>query len=288
MIQAVGLILNYRKKQPIAMGKELVEKFRAKGIAVFAPEKDALAIGIEPPFLHEKNCRNIQCALTLGGDGTILRAARFFAPFNIPILGINMGTMGFLTEVELSEIDNAIEKLLNGTYWIESRMMLEAQVKREGRIIQNFTGLNDIVINKGPLARLITLEIVVGEEFVTTYKADGVIISSPTGSTAYSLSAGGPIVYPDLEVAILTPICPHTLGARPLVLPSSKTVKVSIVNQAESMLTIDGQYGFPLNKEDEIIIAKAAHHVKMVRIKEKRFFAVLREKIKTAGHSVYE
>lgn len=288
MIEAVGLILNYRKKQPIAMGKELVEKFRAKGIAVFAPEKDALAIGIEPPFLDGKDCREIQCALTLGGDGTILRAARFFAPLNIPILGINMGTMGFLTEVEVSEIDEAIEKILNGTYWIERRMMLEAQVKRAGRIIKKFTGLNDIVINKGPLARLITLEIVVGEEFVTTYKADGVIISSPTGSTAYSLSAGGPIAYPDLEVAILTPICPHTLGARPLVLPSSKTVKVSIINQAESMLTIDGQNGFPLNKEDEIIIAKAAHHVKMVRIKEKRFFAVLREKIKTAGHTVYE
>jgi NAD+ kinase len=287
LIEAVGLILNYRKMQPIAMGKELVEKFRAKGIAVFAPEKDALAIGIEAPFLDEKDCQNIQCALTLGGDGTILRAARFFAPLNIPILGINMGTMGFLTEVELSEIDHAIEKLLNGTYSIERRMMLEAQVKRAGRIVQTFTGLNDIVINKGPLARLITLEIFVGEEFVTTYKADGVIISSPTGSTAYSLSAGGPIVYPDLDVAILTPICPHTLGARPLVLPSSKTVKVSIINQAESMLTIDGQNGFPLNKEDEIIIAKAAYHVKMVRIKEKRFFAVLREKIKTAGHSVY-
>ena len=115
-----------------------------------------------------------------------------------------MGTMGFLTEVELSEIDHAIEKLLNGTYSIERRMMLEAQVKRAGRIVQTFTGLNDIVINKGPLARLITLEIFVGEEFVTTYKADGVIISSPTGSTAYSLSAGGPIVYPDLDVAILT------------------------------------------------------------------------------------
>jgi NAD+ kinase len=128
----------------------------------------------------------------------------------------------------------------------------------------------------------------VGEELWTTYKADGVIISSPTGSTAYSLSAGGPIVYPDLDVTILTPICPHTLGARPIVLPSYKTVQVRIVNQAESMLTIDGQNGFPLEKEDEIIIAKAEHNVKMIRIKEKRFFSVLRQKIKNENYVFYE
>lgn len=288
MIEAVGLILNYRKKQPVLMGKELVEKFKKKGIKVFAPEKDALAIGINPPYLCAKDEPKVQCVLTLGGDGTILRAARCFAPQNTPVLGINMGTLGFLTEVEVSELDTAIDKLINGTFWIETRMMLQTEVKRKGQIIKDFSGLNDIVINKGPLARLITLQIFIDEEFVTTYKADGVIISSPTGSTAYSLSAGGPIVYPELEVAILTPICPHTLGARPIVLPSYKTVTVRVINQAESMLTIDGQNGFPLHKEDEIIIAKASHHVKMIRIKEKRFFDVLREKIKTEGNSVYE
>lgn len=287
-METVGLILNYQKKQPVLMGVELVEKFKTKGIKVFAPEKDAQALGLNPPYLCAEDAPKVQCVLTLGGDGTILRAARCFAPQNIPILGINMGTLGFLTEVEVSELDAALDKIINGTFWIETRMMLEAEIKRKGEIIKSFNGLNDIVINKGPFARLITMQIFIDEEFVTTYKADGVIISSPTGSTAYSLSAGGPIVYPELEVSMLTPICPHTLGARPIVLPSYKTVRVRIINQAESMLTIDGQNGYPLQKEDEIIIAKASHHVKMIRIKEKRFFDVLREKMKTEGNSFYE
>jgi NAD+ kinase len=288
MIEAVGIILNYRKKQPVLMGKQLVEKFKEKGIKVYAPQKDADALNIGGPYLTPEEGHKVHCVLTLGGDGTILRAARYFASQNIPLLGINMGTLGFLTEVEVSEIDNALEKLRAGSYWIENRMMIQAEVKRQGETIKQFSALNDFVINKGPLARLITLEIIVGEEYVTTYKADGVIISSPTGSTAYSLSAGGPIVYPELEVTILTPICPHTLGARPIVLPSYKTVQVRIVNQAESMLTIDGQNGFPLEKEDEIIIAKAEHNVKMIRIKEKRFFSVLRQKIKNENYVFYE
>ncbi len=288
MFEAIGLILNHRKKQPVLMGKQLIEKFQSKGMKVFAPEKEGLALGMDSAFITSELGKKVQCVLTLGGDGTILRAARFVAPHDVPILGINMGTLGFLTEVEVSEIETALEKLFNGNFWVENRMMLEAEIKRKGQIIKSFSGLNDIVINKGPLARLITLEIFVGKEFVTTYKADGVIVASPTGSTAYSLSAGGPIVYPEIEVTILTPICPHTLGARPIVLPSYKTVRVIIINQAESMLTIDGQNGFELAKEDEIIIAKAPYSVRMIRIKEKRFFSVLREKIKIEGSAFYE
>lgn len=288
MFESIGLILNYRKKQPILMGKNLLNKFLEKGIKVYAPERDGFVLGIEPDFITSELGKYVQCIITLGGDGTFLRAARYMAPYGIPILGINMGTLGFLTEIEISEIEEALEKLFLGQYWIEDRMMLEAKIKRKGEIIKSYRGLNDVVINKGPLARLITLEIYVDEEFVTTYKADGVIIASPTGSTAYSLSAGGPIVYPEIEVAILTPICPHTLDARPIVLPSYTTVRVNIINQAESMLTIDGQNGFKLKKNDEIIIAKAPYSVHMIRIKEKRFFSVLREKIKIEGSNNYE
>ncbi|MDD4146170.1 MAG: NAD(+)/NADH kinase [Clostridia bacterium] len=287
MFDSLGLILNCRRQQPILMGKKLIKKFKQKGIKVFVLEEEGAVLGIEPAFITSNLGKKVQFVLAVGGDGTFLRAARCVAPFGVPILGINMGTLGFLTEVEVGETEEALEKLFQGKFWLENRMMLKVNIRRKGQIIKNFQGLNDVVINKGPLARLITLKIYVDEEYVTTYKADGVIFSSPTGSTAYSLSAGGPIVYPEIEVIILTPICAHTLDARPIVLPSNKTICVKIVKQAESMLTIDGQSGFALESEDELIIAKAPYCASMIRIKEKRFFTVLREKIKLEG-SVFD
>lgn len=283
MFDAFGLILNYRRQQPIMMGQKLIQKFREKGIKVFVLKEEGSVLEIEPEFITVELGQKVQCVLAIGGDGTFLRAARYVAPFDIPVLGINMGTLGFLTEIEVTEMEEALQKLLQGEFWLEERMMLEARVKRKGEIVNSFQGLNDIVINKGPLARLITLKVYVGDEYVTTYKADGVIFSSPTGSTAYSLSAGGPIVYPALDVIIFTPICAHTLEARPLVLPPDKTMCVKIIKQAESMLTIDGQSCFALESDDEIIIAQAPYKVNMIRIKEKRFFTILREKINVKG-----
>lgn len=283
MFDSLGLILNYRRPQTIIMGKKLIEKFEQRGKKVYVLEEEASYLGIDSIYTAAELGEKVQCVFALGGDGTFLRAARSVAPYRVPVLGINMGTLGFLTEIEVSELEVALEKLFQGKYWLEDRMMLEAKVQRKGDTIKTFQGLNDVVINKGPLARLNTLKIYVDQEYVTTYKADGVIFSSPTGSTAYSLSAGGPIVYPEIEVIILTPICAHTLGARPIVLPSNKTVCVKIINQAESMLTIDGQSGFKLESEDEIIIAKAPYRVSMIRINEKRFFTILREKIKIEG-----
>jgi NAD+ kinase len=287
MFDSLGLILNHRRQQPVAMGKKLVEEFRQKGIKVFVLEEEGAVLDMEPAFITSELGKEVQCVLAIGGDGTFLRAARYVAPYDIPVLGINMGTLGFLTEIEVGEIEDALQKLFQGEFWLEDRMMLETKVKRKGEIIKSFQGLNDIVINKGPLARLITFKVYVDEEYVTTYKADGVIFSSPTGSTAYSLSAGGPIVYPAVEVIIFTPICAHTLDARPIVLPPDKIICVQIIRQAESMLTIDGQSGFALESEDEIIIAKAPYNVSMIRIKEKRFFTILREKISIEG-SVFD
>ena len=207
MIKNVGIVVNFRKKRPVQVGRELIGWFEKRGIGVYAEETDGKALEID----KSKICANlgdaVDCVITLGGDGTFLRAARMMYPFGIPILGINMGDLGFLTEIELNEMDEALEKLIAGSYQLEDRIMLEARVQRNGRVIQSFIGLNDVVVTKGSFARLIALEIYVEDELVTTYKADGVIISSPTGSTAYSLSAGGPIVYPEVDVTILTPIC---------------------------------------------------------------------------------
>ncbi|MCR4442242.1 MAG: NAD(+)/NADH kinase [Peptococcaceae bacterium] len=289
MFNKVGIIVNNRKKQPVQLARELINWFLKKGIQVYTTEEDGAVLGVEKDMTTGRLGQEVDCVITIGGDGTFLRAARLASPYSIPILGINMGMLGFLTEVELGEMDEALQKLIRGDYYLEDRMMLEARVIRDGGEAGSFVGLNDVVINKGPLARLVILDIFVGDEFVTTYKADGVIISSPTGSTAYSLSAGGPIVHPEVEVIIITPICPHTLQARPLVIPSHKTVRVDIVStQPDSMLTIDGQHGFELRNGDQINAGKAVNYTRLVRIKEYEFFNILQEKLKTEGRMTYE
>lgn len=289
MLEKVGIIVNYRKKRPVILGRELIQWFAARGIEVAAPYEEATVLGLKEDRVLSLTQKTVDCVIVLGGDGTFLRAARLVAPLGIPILGINLGTLGFLTEIEVGEIDFALDKLIKGQFFLEDRMMLEASVIRENKTVSSFFGLNDVVINKGPLARLNTLDIFVDQEYVTSYMADGIIIASPTGSTAYSLSAGGPIVYPEVNVTILTPICPHTLHARPMVIPSHKTVRVFIIQQqSDSNLTIDGQRCFELLNGDEIVIRQTAFYAKLVRLKGHNFFNILREKLKAEGRTTYE
>lgn len=289
MVKKVGLIVNSRKKQPVVVGEQLIKWFAAKGIEIYSCGVEARALGL---LEDEKGCSrgsDVDCVIALGGDGTFLRAARMAAFSGIPILGVNVGTLGFLTEIELNEMEESLEKLVNGQYHIEERMMLEAKILRNGKEVERFVGLNDVVLTKGPLARLQILDVFVGKEFVTTYKADGVIISSPTGSTAYSLSAGGPIIHPEVEVSIITPICPHTLQARPVVIPSHTQVKIIVAGrQLDSMLTIDGQSGFEIMEGDEIIVSKASCSTKLIRIKDYKFFKILQEKLKSEGRISYD
>ncbi len=289
MIKNVGIIINNRKKQPVSVAREIIRFFAKKGISVYATEEDGGLLGLKPENICDNLGEIVDCVITLGGDGTFLRAARIMTNYNRPILGINMGRLGFLTEIELSEVEESLEKLIKGYFMLEHRMMLDAKVTRDGQVVSHMIGLNDVVINKGPLARLINLNIFVQNDFVTNYKADGVILATPTGSTAYSLSAGGPIVYPELEVIIITPICPHTLRARPLVLPSDRIMRVALATQqADSMITVDGQNGFPLLNGDEITIEKSAVQTSLIRIKEYKFYDILRKKLKTESRITYE
>jgi NAD+ kinase len=192
-----------------------------------------------------------------------------------------LGKLGFLTEIEIPDLFDGLEKLISGQYKIDERMMLSTQLVREGRVIEHFNSLNDTVITKGVLARMITVSVYVDERYVDTYSADGIILSTPTGSTAYSLSAGGPIVYPKVEVILLTPICPHTLYARSLVLPESGIIRLVINgDHNETMLTIDGQYGYNLMPGDEIIVKKSEYVTKLIRLSGRNFFDVLQQKLK--------
>ncbi len=218
--------------------------------------------------------------LVLGGDGTLLAAARAVAPANIPIMGVNLGSMGFLTEVPLDEVWETLLAVDEGRCAFENRNMLNTRLVRDGKIVASYDCLNDSVVNKSAIARLVSFDLYLDTVFVSNYKADGVIISTPTGSTAYALAAGGPILMPSVDAMVIAPVCPHSLTHRPLVVKD--TVEVEIVVKSageEAYLSIDGQVGVPLSDDDRIVCRKSEFHTTLLRMR-KTFFDVLRTKLK--------
>lgn len=218
--------------------------------------------------------------LVLGGDGTLLSMARLVGDLRVPILGVNLGGLGFLTALTLDELFPALEACLRGELVIEDRMLLEARVFRQGERLGEYAALNDVVITKSAMSRIIRLEVAVDGDFATGYRADGLILSTPTGSTAYCLSAGGPIVFPTMEAMVLTPICSHTLTNRPIVLPATQVVSVTLLTDQDVMLTLDGQVGFALKVHDTVEVRRAVARTRLLRVPQKHFFSVLRTKLK--------
>jgi NAD+ kinase len=217
----------------------------------------------------------------LGGDGTLLSVARQVWNKNIPILGVNLGGLGFLTEITLDELYPILERVIRDEFEIDEREVLEVGVIRGGKRIAEFVVLNDAVVNKGALARIIDLETTINGEYLSTFRSDGLIISTPTGSTAYNLSAGGPIVYPTLHTIVITPICPHTLTIRPIIIPDDVKIRTLLKSRDEEVtLTLDGQQGFGLEFEDVIEVKKAQGHILLIKSPYRRYFELLREKLK--------
>ena len=219
--------------------------------------------------------------LVLGGDGTLLSAAREAAPRGKPVLPINLGSLGFLTSFTLDELYPALEETLAGRLEASERVMLKATLLRDGKAEEEQAVLNDVVINKGALARMTELRLSLDGDFVCRYRADGLIVATPTGSTAYSLSAGGPIVHPSVEAIVITPICPHTLSDRPLVVRDSSFVELSLMETADSVyLTLDGQKGVDLQRGDRIRIVRAPEKLKLIQPPRKPYYEILRSKLK--------
>jgi NAD+ kinase len=223
----------------------------------------------------------LDLVVVLGGDGTLLAAARLVAGTGIPVLGVNLGSLGFLTEVTQEELPRALERILAGDFRVSERMMLAARVVRGGAAVAEHTVLNDVVLTKAALARLVELAVAVDGCSITRFRGDGLIVATPTGSTAYSLSAGGPIVHPEDRSILLTPIAPHTLTLRPLMVPDQVTVSATLVRgDAEVVLTLDGQVGFPLEPHDVVEVRRAAATVSLVQSPFRSYFEVLRTKLK--------
>lgn len=247
-------------------------------------------IFLEDSTLSEESGKRVELAVVLGGDGTLLGAARLLAPFNVPMLGVNMGHLGFLTQLHVDHLYKMLESVLQGEYSIEERMMLTAQVYRQGKLEIETAALNDFVISKVALARIIELETYVDNHYVTNYLADGLIIATPTGSTAYAMSAGGPILTPAVEGIVLAPICPFSLSTRPLVVSHSQVIRATLVATPsaaeEVMLTVDGQVGHSLQVGDEMIFRRASHNARFITTGGSLFFNTLRAKLNWGSKNV--
>ncbi len=222
----------------------------------------------------------VDAIVVLGGDGTLLSVARAVGDLGLPILGVNLGGLGFLTATTLDEMIPALQAFVSGRLIAEERMLLSARVRRGAERVAECLALNDVVIMKAAMSRIIELSVTVDSQAATAYRADGLIIATPTGSTAYSLSAGGPILFPTMDAVVLTPICSHTLTNRPVVLPGASRIEVTLQSSQEAMCTVDGQIGVALRDQDVIEIERAPSRIRLARIPQKHFFSVLRTKLK--------
>jgi NAD+ kinase len=286
-IRSVGIVAKSHLRQAtphlVEIGAWLrrhhVDAVFERATAALMPSADGYRIAEKVPMVGE-----VQIVVVLGGDGTLLSMADCIAAagVNVPILGVNFGSLGFLTEVTLPELYPSLEAALSGTAAVEERLMLSAATTRAGAAFASNIALNDVVVTKSARARMIDLSVSVGDEFVTRVKADGLIVASPTGSTAYSLSAGGPIVQPNVDALVLTPIAPHTLTNRPIVIPADSVVRVQprLESRDEIYVTFDGQAGFQLQEGDEIAIRRADRPLRLIRPTTRSYFEVLRQKLK--------
>jgi len=281
-MRRIAIISKPQKEELITLLPELILWLRTRG---FEPILDP----VSGNYALEKNvvpridmpAMNPELVVVLGGDGTLLAAARVFAKTNVPIMSVNLGSLGFLTEVRLADIYSTLEGWCNNCCAMESRAMLHSELWRDGQIFAEHEALNDVVIAKGAIARMVNFTIRLDNQLVASFRADGVIVSTPTGSTAYSLAANGPIVVPNVDALIISPVCPHLLTLRPIVLRGDCNLSLSVEGiPDQTYLTVDGQEAIPLKVGDELSCRRSQYAVRLVRLGSAGFFDVLRSKLK--------
>ena len=281
-IRTVGIFSRPRRGDLTEVAGPVLDWLAKRGYrALYDTETAAALHDGSAGLTRERLAEQSDLLLVLGGDGTLLAAAREAAPRGIPILPVNLGSLGFLTSFTLAELYPALEETLAGKAETSERVILTASLVRRGQVVESQNVLNEAVINKGALARMIEIELFIDDDFVCRYRADGLIVATPTGSTAYSLSAGGPIVHPAVESIIVTPICPHTLTDRPLVVGDCCNVQMLLRGDAESVyLTLDGQKGIPMESEDRVSLVRAKERLKLIQPHRKSYYEILRSKLK--------
>ncbi|HKR15185.1 MAG TPA: NAD(+)/NADH kinase [Pyrinomonadaceae bacterium] len=286
-IKRIGIVLKPHQPDALKTICELVKWLDERGIAlVGGPEIERDRIE------HETGCAvsevesddlaaNVDLILVLGGDGTMIATGRMLGDREVPVMGVNYGGLGYLAEFRIEELYPGLESLLSGNFRVDKRVMLDVELRRQDEVVTRNRVLNDVVINKSALARIIEIETYLNHHFVNSFRADGLIVSTPTGSTAYNLSAGGPVVFPSMNAVVITPICPFTLSNRPIVVPDDARIELLLkTHQEEVTLTLDGQVGFALNVEDRVVIRKSNVTFNLVQPSNRNYFDVLRDKLR--------
>jgi NAD+ kinase len=286
-IKRVGVVVKRHQPDALQTLCRLTEWLTQRGITlVGGPEIERERIE------HETGCSvevvaedqlaaSVDLILVLGGDGTMIGTARMLGDRDVPVMGVNYGGLGYLAEFRVEELFDALESILRGEYKLEKRVMLAVELFRGDDNVSRNRVLNDVVINKAALARIIEIEAYLDRQFVNSFRADGLIVSTPTGSTAYNLSAGGPVVYPSMNAIVITPICPFTLSNRPIVVPDDAEIELRLKTEEEEVvLTLDGQVGFPLKVEDRVLIRKSGTTFNLVQPMNRNYFEVLRDKLR--------
>ena len=286
-IKRVGIVLKPHQPDALRTICDLVTWLHERGIElVGGPEIERERIEHQTGCsISEKPQAEIAASadlmLVLGGDGTMIATARMIGDRDVPVLGINYGGLGYLAEFRIEELYHALESILSGNFRVDKRVMLDVELKRGDASITRNRVLNDLVINKSALARIIEIEAYLDQRFVNSFRADGLIISTPTGSTAYNLSAGGPVIFPSMNAVVITPICPFTLSNRPIVVPDDATIELLLkTDQEQVTLTLDGQVGFELKVEDRVEIRKSSVTFNLVQPSNRNYFDVLRDKLR--------
>ena len=281
-MKTVAIVSKPEKPELTGIVPELMEWLRQHDYRVLIDSETASYMpgSADVARREELASRNPDLLIVLGGDGTLLSAARAVAPLPTPILGVNLGSLGFLTEVPLEDLYSTLAAVHAGEVEADDRSMLHATLVRDDRVLQEFHALNDVILSKSTIARLVSFEIFINNQFVSSYRGDGLIVATPTGSTAYSLAAGGPIVTPSTAGLVISPICPHALTHRPVVVPDSVEIEILVRNaDDEAYLSIDGQIGIPVLQGDKLVCRKSPYITHLLRLR-KTFFEVLRTKLK--------
>lgn len=280
-MKRIGIFAKRHHQDAVKLAVDVLTWFNERDIEVFVDKALADDITGVKGYPGRSIPALVDMIVVLGGDGTLLSVARLIGELRTPILGVNLGSLGFLTEITRAELFPVLEQIVQGDFNVSERMRLEAFIRRNGELVGRYRVLNDIVINKGALARIIDMEVLVDDAYLTTFKADGLIVATPTGTTAYNLAAGGPIIYPGLRCLVISPICPHTLTNRPIIVSDKALIKIEVKFQDEDVVfTADGQEGMPLQGGDVVELRKSHHSTLLVKSPSKDYFEVLRTKLR--------
>ncbi|MDY0190948.1 MAG: NAD(+)/NADH kinase [Desulfuromonas sp.] len=280
-MKTIGIYAKRTSTAAVDVAKDLKVWLEQRGVKVHLERHLAADMGLDGGFAGDKLPQMVECIIVLGGDGTLISVARDVGALDVPILGVNLGSLGFLTEITLDGLYDELERVLAGDFTVSNRIMLDAAIVRGDTPAAHYQVLNDIVINKGALARIVDMEVWVDDHYLTTFKADGLIVSTPTGSTAYNLAAGGPIIYPGLHCLVIAPICAHTLTNRPIIVSDESVIRIIMrIDEERVFITADGQIGMALQAQDVVEIRKANMCTSLIKSASKEYFEVLRTKLR--------